>query len=146
MALLPFNKHNCHAMLNTLYPPVEAAQPSSKLTIPLLMVQREGFFNYVKAVEARGPMCLQTLMKQGARSGEENGWPAVKRTLTNYLKLSNQMIHESQEIGILDVYINSTPEVPPVIEEEEYDGFNDTSRKTDSGVSFSTSSDGKHSK
>jgi hypothetical protein len=146
MALLPFNKHNCHAMLNTLYPPVEAAQPSSKLTIPLLMIQREGFFNYVKAVEARGPMCLQTLMKQGARKGEENGWPAVKRTLNNYLKLANQMIRESQEISSLDLHINSTPEVPQVSESQYLEDIKESARKTDSGISFSGSSDGKHSK
>jgi hypothetical protein len=146
MALLPFNKHNCHAMLNTLYPPVEVTQPSSKLTIPLLMVQREGFFHYVKAVEARGPMCLQTLMKQGARNGEENGWPAVKRTLTNYLKLANQMIRESQDISTLATTLNTTPEtpLPSFGEATEYFG-----QRTDSGIGFSaspTNMDGKHSK
>jgi hypothetical protein len=147
MALLPFNKHNCHAMLNTLYPPVEVTQPSAKLTIPLLMVQREGFFHYVKAVEARGPMCLQTLMKQGARNGEENGWPAVKRTLTNYLKLANQMIRESQDISSLHIPSDSPLEAPSQLASGEQSQL--YNQRSDSGVGFSASPaslDGKHSK
>jgi hypothetical protein len=147
MALVPFNKHNCHAMLNTLYPPVEVSQPSSKLTIPLLMVQREGFFNYIKAVEARGPMCLQTLMKQGARNGEENGWSAVKRTLGNYLKLANQLIRESQEISVMEVYINSTPQVPPVFEDQRLEDPNVTpTMNSESTATLTPATDGKHSK
>lgn len=136
-------------MLNTLYPPVEGMeQPSQKLTLPLLMVQREGFFNYVKAVEARGPMCLQTLMKQGARNGEENGWPAVKRTLNNYLNLANRMIRESQEISAMEVYANSTPQVPPVSEGQQVQTSPEQERKVDSGIGFNStpSSEGKHSK
>jgi hypothetical protein len=147
MALQPFNKNNCHAMLNTLYPPVEATQPSARLSIPLLMVQREGFFNYVRAVEGQGPMCLQTLMRQGARYGEENGWPAVKRTLTNYLNLSNKMIRESQDISSMDVYINSTPSVPfkhPEADQPTLDVVaQEIHRKTDSGIGFN---DKMHSK
>lgn len=115
MALTPFNKHNCHAMLNTLYPPVEMSQPTSKLTIPLLKAQREGFFNYIRTVERQGPMCLQTLMQQGAKPGDPNGWPAVKRTLNNYLRLANSMILESQDISSLEVVSytcwNTTPEL-----------------------------------
>jgi hypothetical protein len=147
MALQPFNKNNCHAMLNTLYPPVEATQPSARLTIPLLMVQREGFFNYVRAVESQGPMCLQTLMRQGARYGEENGWPAVKRTLSNYLNLSNKMIRESQDISSMDVFINSTPSVPlnhPVVDHPAIPlEPQESPRKTDSVIGFN---DKMHSK
>jgi hypothetical protein len=116
MALTPFNKHNCHAMLNTLYPPVEVSQPTSKLTIQMLKAQREGFFNYIRTVERQGPMCLQTLMQQGAKPGDPNGWPAVKRTLNNYLRLANSMILESQDISSLDVIPavwNPTPEIDP---------------------------------
>jgi hypothetical protein len=85
-------------------------------------------------------------MKQGARNGEENGWPAVKRTLSNYLKLANQIIHESQEMSSIDVYINSTPEVPLISEDQDVEEIIESPRKTDSGISFTGSSDGKHSK
>ena len=128
-------------MLNTLYPPVMSAQPTSKLTIPLLMQQRDGFFNYIKHVEKRGPSILDNLMKQGAKDDEENGWPAVKRTLDNYLNMANTMITESQDVSNMELDVNfvaisKTPSIPPpeprVI------------RKTDSGVSFN--SEGKHSK
>jgi hypothetical protein len=118
-----------------------SAQPTTKLTIPLLMQQRDGFFNYIKHVEKRGPSILENLMKQGAKNDEENGWPAVKRTLDNYLHMANTMIIESQEVSNMDLNVNfgaisKTPFIPAseprVI------------RKTDSGVSFN--SDGKHSK
>jgi hypothetical protein len=115
MALTPFNKHNCHAMLNTLYPPVEVSQPSAKLTMSQLKAQREGFFNYIRTVERQGPMCLQTLMQQGAKPGDPNGWPAVKRTLNNYLRLSNSMILESQDISTLESLNSCWNPAPEVI-------------------------------
>jgi hypothetical protein len=140
MSLPPFNKQSCHAMLNTLYPPVMSSQPTTKLTIPLLMAQRDGFFNYIKTVDKRGVGCLQNLMTQGAKEGEANGWSAVKRTLTNYLALANTMITECQDVSNMELNINfvavsKTPEIPS---EQR------TIRKTDSGISFNT--DGKHSK
>jgi hypothetical protein len=144
MMLIPFSKNNCHAMLNTLYPPLETTQPTSKLTIPLLTAQREGFFNYIKTVEKTGTKCLDALMEQGKREGEANGWPAVRRTLVNYLKLTNAMILEAQDIGNEEPpsFINRTPEIPPPASPtrgepgDRADPADRTERKTDSGVSF----------
>jgi hypothetical protein len=141
MMLIPFSKNNCHAMLNTLYPPLETTQPTSKLTIPLLTAQREGFFNYIKTVEKTGTKCLDGLMEQGKREGEANGWPAVHRTLANYLKLTNAMILEAQDIRSEEPpsFINRTPEIPPPTRSapgDRVDHVERADRKTDSGVSF----------
>ncbi|KAK3078851.1 hypothetical protein LTS18_006467, partial [Coniosporium uncinatum] len=128
MSLVPFNKHNCHAMLNTLYPPVASAQPNSKLTPAMLTNQRDGFFKYIKAVEQRGPGVLGNLIKQNKQPGDETGWPEVERTLEKYLRLANSIITESQEVNSVD-YFGYAEEL------EKRKG-----KKTDSGVSFSSAS------
>ena len=48
MSLEPFNKHNCVAMLNTLYPPVATSQPTKLLTAVILKRQRDGFSDISK--------------------------------------------------------------------------------------------------
>jgi len=128
MSLVPFNKHNCHAMLNTLYPPVASAQPTSRLTPAMLTNQRDGFFKYIKAVEQRGPGVLGNLIKQNKQPGDETGWPEVARTLEKYLRLANSIITESQEVNSVDYFGD-------VGETEKRKG-----KKTDSGVSFSSAS------
>lgn len=147
MCLEPFNKTNCLAMLNTLYPPVMSSQPTSKLTIPTLQSQREGFFKYIQTVEKRGTGCLETLMKQGRREGEANGWAAARRTLSQYLALANSTINECRDVN--NLRFNATrplepavpPPAPPTANEdiERRNG-----RKVDSGVSFGAQ--GQHSK
>ncbi|KAF2101459.1 hypothetical protein NA57DRAFT_34615 [Rhizodiscina lignyota] len=123
MSLLPFNKHNCIAMLNTLYPPVTVSNPTTKLTPTILSKQRDGFFKYIKAVETRGTGVLMTLQRQGAAEGESNGWPDVHRNLEKYLRLCNSTIAECKDITNND---------------EKQDAHK-TPRKTDSGVSFNSS-------
>ena len=130
MALLPFNKHNCMAMLNTLYPPVIANNPTSKLTPAVLQGQRNGFFKYILSVEQRGPRVLTTLMDQGKQPGEENGWASVTRTLNMYLQLANSIITECGDIS--DVQDISPHRVRCSAESR-------TPRKVDSGVSFNGS-------
>lgn len=98
LSLLPFNKHNCHAMLNTLYPPVVSTPPTSRLTSSILRAQRDGFFKYIQSVEKSGPRILATLMLQGKAAGDDNGWIAVTRTLGLYLQIANSMISECVEI------------------------------------------------
>ncbi|KAF2671006.1 hypothetical protein BT63DRAFT_438554 [Microthyrium microscopicum] len=141
MWLEPFNKASCHAMLNTLYPPAPASQvaPTSRLTVTMLNQQRNGFFNYIKAVEKGGKGCLQKLMMQGAKTGEQDGWSAVRRTLTNYLRLADTMIKDAQHIATLDV-VSIIPEIAMEGEQSKR-----SSGKTDSGISFN-GSEGRHSK
>ena len=99
LSLLPFNRHNCHAMLNTLYPPANTSPPpTTKLTHSILKNQRDGFFKYIQSVEKSGPRILGTLMQQGKATDEDNGWPAVTRTIGLYLQLANSMIYECIEV------------------------------------------------
>lgn len=81
LSLMPFNKHNCAAMLNTLYPPLITVPPTSKLTLPILKAQRDGFFKYIQSVEANGPRVLTNLMQQDMEFGDDNGWASVVRYL-----------------------------------------------------------------
>jgi len=102
LQLTPFSKHNCVAMLNTIYPPVVSSQPTPQLTPAILRHQRDTFFKYITAVEKKGVSLLKNLMEQGRRPDEENGWPAVRETLEKYLVLSNSMIDECSEICSAD--------------------------------------------
>lgn len=127
LSLTPFNKHNCVAMLNTLYPPVSASQPTSKLTPTILKRQRDGFFKYIQGVEKSGPRILVNLMQQGKRQGEENGWPAVRATLDMYLQHANAIIGECLEIADMDDVAMSAAT-----------NSKRNGRKVDSGVSFNS--------
>ena len=130
LSLLPFNKHNCVAMLNTLYPPVISTPPTSKLTHSILKTQRDGFFKYITSVEKNGPSVLNRLMKQGAGEDEEHGWSSVTRTLGMYLQLANSIITECADIS--DVQ-DLSPQKKRTSAEPR------TARKVDSGVSFNGS-------
>ena len=126
MSLLPFNKANCLAMLNTLYPPVSTVQPTAQLTSKILTSQRNGFFRYIQGVERNGADILHNLIDQGKRPGDINGWAAVRDTVDKYLRAANSIIDECFEITGPD-------SLSPTSEENIR-----KSRKTDSGVSFAT--------
>lgn len=92
MLLAPFNKANCIAMLNTLFPPVTEATvtPTSQLTPQILKSQRDGFFRYISAFETNGRQILDKVITQGAPEGEANGWPLVREALDKYLRIANE--------------------------------------------------------
>ncbi|KIW02976.1 uncharacterized protein PV09_05637 [Verruconis gallopava] len=138
MCLEPFSKNNCLAMLNTLYPPVMSSQPTAKLTIATLQTQREGFFKYIQTVEKRGTGCLATLMKQGRREGEVNGWPAARRVLSQYLALANSIINECWDINNLRFNVTRPlgPAAPPPATPTAGQDSEKRHGKMDSGVSF----------
>ena len=130
LSLLPFNKHNSVAMLNTLYPPVTSAQPTSKLTPAILRNQRDGYFKYIQSVEKSGPRILGTLMQQGKGFGDENGWSAVTRTLGMYLQLANSIINDcTQVVDLQSVSPRKNSDTTTTRQP----------RKVDSGVSFNVS-------
>jgi len=128
LQLTPFSKHNCVAMLNTIYPPVVSSQPTPQLTPAILRQQRDAFFRYITAVEKKGVYLLKNLTEQGRRPDEENGWPAVRETLEKYLVLANSMIDECSAI--------STADDPARLKElsDKRGG-----RKVDSGISLAES-------
>ncbi|KAK5695100.1 hypothetical protein LTR17_024625 [Elasticomyces elasticus] len=130
LSLLPFGKHNCIAMLNTLYPPVVSTQPTSKLTHAVLQQERQRLFKYILSVGQKGPIVLGNLMDQGKAIGDSNGWPSVTRTLQMYLQLANSII-----AGCSDIV-----DVDDVSSRKNRDSNGSrTAHKVDSGVSFNSS-------
>lgn len=120
-------------MLNTLFPPVTETtkQLTPQLTPRILKSQRDGFFRYISAIDTNGKQILDKVMMQGAREGDENGWPLVRDALGKYLRLANDVIDECSTIN--------GPESLEPQDENEYQGRSHKGRKVDSGISFGSS-------
>lgn len=102
LSLLPFNKHSSVALLNTLYPPSLKTLPSTHLTNALLKHHHDGMFKFITSVERSGAVVLRPLMEQGMELDDTNGWPAVTRSLGNYLQLTINMIKELESVTCPD--------------------------------------------
>ncbi|KAI9723778.1 MAG: hypothetical protein M1812_001078 [Candelaria pacifica] len=112
-------------MLNTLYPPSLASNPTAQLSVASLAEQRTGFFRYIQGVSRNGPEILENLLAQNRRisQGEEDGWPGVVDLLDQYLRLANSVILDCQSLTGVRSFVLET--------EEEM-----RRSKVDSGVSF----------
>jgi hypothetical protein len=137
LSLVPFNKANCVAMFNTLYPPTSLSPtgfvpPTAQLNTKILANHRNGFFRYINAVEKNGPGVLISLMDQNKRPGEATGWPFLRETLDNYLRMANGIIDECYEITG-----HGVSPTAPSFASLEFD--EDNRRKVDSGISFGSS-------
>ena len=144
LSLIPFNKANCVAMLNTLYPPVGMpnapfVQPTAQLTSQILSNQRNAFFRYITAVEKNGAAVLSNLMDQHKRARERTGWPSLRETLDNYLRMANNIIEECIEI--------TGHEPSPIAASFASVETDEDSKKRDwdSGISFGSSTDSSRS-
>jgi hypothetical protein len=137
LSLIPFNKANCIAMLNTVYPPpnIQFVQPTHQLTPAILSAQRNGFFRYITAVEKNGTPVLKSLISQGQRPGEESGWSSVRETMDKYLRMANGIIDECYEITGKD-----SVQSPVSASFSGTDIEDEKRRKVDSGISFTSSS------
>ncbi|CAI7579896.1 unnamed protein product [Penicillium glandicola] len=120
MMLEPFDKPNCLALLNTLLPPLhrDSSTPTQQLSTATLGHHRDTFFKFITTFES-DPSILEPIMAQGARPGEENGWPALYDTIDRYLNAVLEMI---DECGL----INEPGQI----------GKSGVQRRTDSGISF----------
>ncbi|RJE20643.1 hypothetical protein PHISCL_07009 [Aspergillus sclerotialis] len=95
----PYNKANCIAMLNTLFPPVsDFTTATPQLTPQVLKSQRDGFFRYIKAMDTNDKQILDQIVRHGAQGGEKNGWPLVRDALDKYLRTANEIIDECSAI------------------------------------------------
>ncbi|KAI9679178.1 MAG: hypothetical protein M1822_007388 [Bathelium mastoideum] len=144
LQLAPFNKHNCVAMLNTLYPPAISHQPTTQLTPTVLKQQRDGWFRYITAVEQNGTAVLSNLTNQGRRPGDTNGWPALRSTLDMYLRSATVVIAECSDVRDLS-HFEAKPTATSAagaaaLEDDSSNnnaaGNRKRGRKADSGVSF----------
>lgn len=134
LSLNPFNKANCIAMLNTLYPPVinttQFVQPTAQLTPQILSSQRSGFFRYITAVEKSGTSVLSSLIDQNKKPGETTGWSSLRDTLDSYVRMANSVIDECNEI----TGRGHSPTASTFSSVLEYD--DEGRRKIDSAISF----------
>jgi hypothetical protein len=123
------NRFNQIAMLNTLYPPTSESSPTPtpQLTARILNSHRDGYFQFINAVHAKGTGVLEPVIRQGAAEGDANNWPQICETLHKYLILVNDVIDEC-------VLVNE----PASLEEAKSPGRG-RGRKFDSGVSFGSS-------
>jgi len=140
LSLLPFNKTNCIAMLNTLYPPpipgsAQTAAPTVQLTPQILSSQRNGFFRYITAVERNGKDVLKSLYEQNKKPGDESGWTNLRDSLDNYLRMATSIIDECHEITGRSNKSSSVSTSFGSAAAFDEDGR----RKIDSGISFGTS-------
>ena len=143
LSLVPFNKSNCIAMLNTLYPPTglqtaHFVQPTAQLTPTILSTQRNGFFRYITAVEKNGTAVLASLMDQHKRADDETGWTVLQETVDRYLRMANAVIDECHEVGGRDGSGARSPAVASFGSTADDDG---PRRKFGSGTSFTSSND-----
>lgn len=90
--LEPFNKFNCIAILNTLYP-IEEPDINSYLTAPILANQRHALWRYITGVEKNGAAILETVRTSGG------GWPGVSEAVHAYLRLSLDLIQNAEELA-----------------------------------------------
>lgn len=60
--------------------------------------QRSYFFEYIRNLERNGKVALESLLRSGARPGDETAWPMVRGFLEKYLNLANDTIHECTRV------------------------------------------------
>lgn len=141
LALAPFNKLNCIAMLNTLYPPpipglAHTAAPTAQLTPQILSSQRNGFFRYITAVERNGKDVLKSLYEQNKKPGDESGWTNLRDNLDSYLRMAIGIIDECNEVTG-----RSNKNSPTTTSFGSAADLGDEGRrKVNSGISFGSSS------
>ncbi|KAJ5130573.1 uncharacterized protein N7515_006612 [Penicillium bovifimosum] len=122
MMLEPFNKANCLALLNTLFPPIHpgSTAPTQQCSIAALQAHRDTFFSLITNFEA-DPSILEPIMAQGARPGEENGWPALHEAIERYMTAVLETIDECT-----------------LVTEPCQIGSSGVQRRIDSGISFTS--------
>ncbi|KAI1917350.1 hypothetical protein LOZ12_006205 [Ophidiomyces ophidiicola] len=124
MLLEPFNKANCIAMLNTLFPPVVATPPTAHLNSKILQEQRMHFYNLILDIGKRGKQVLEPIIQKDMRPGDTTGWPVTQDYIEKYLRAANAIIDECSEVTSRQNF-----EQPP--QETKH-----KNRKVDSGISF----------
>ncbi|KAI9041155.1 uncharacterized protein KD926_007266 [Aspergillus affinis] len=140
MLMEPFNRANCIAMLNTLFPPVTEGTitPTSQLTLQILKSQRDGFFRYISAINNNNAkVILDKVISQGAPEGSDNGWPLVRDALDKYVRAASEVIDECSTVSGLASF--DSLESFDSSEAIEDISTRHKGRKVDSGISFGSS-------
>ena len=96
-------------------------------------MQRNGFFRYIQGVEKKGAKVLLALIDQGKHEDHDNGWINVRDAVDRYLRAANAIIDECLHTMEKDSMVSPTSS----FSEKELD--EKRNRKTDSGISFTSS-------
>ncbi|EGE01847.1 hypothetical protein TEQG_00889 [Trichophyton equinum CBS 127.97] len=126
MLLTPFNRYNCIALLNTLFPPLDSRPPTPHLNGKLLLDHRMRFYDYICSFEKKGVQVLKHVIEQDKRPEDKTGWPVARCMIDRYLDLANSMINECSEVTGCQHFAEAS--------EGQRKG-----RKVDSGISFASS-------
>ncbi|KAF3490920.1 uncharacterized protein GIQ15_00437 [Arthroderma uncinatum] len=127
MLLTPFNRYNCIALLNTLFPPLDSRPPTPHLNGKLLLDHRMRFYDYISSFEKKGVQVLKHVIEQDRRPGEKTGWPVARDMIDSYLNLANSIINQCSEVTGCQHF------------EDAADAGQRKGRKVDSGISFTSS-------
>ena len=117
MYTAPFNKPNCLAMLNTLFPPCPSTAPTPQLSVDTLTAQRNGYWRFIQAVERNGRTSLDGLMTRDQEIGDEAGWYSISESVEAYLRESKSFIEECTGITGMESF------VPDEEAEESFNSF-----------------------
>ena len=85
-----FNKCNCVAFLNTLYP-IDEEDINAVLTASTLALQRRALWKYIIAVERNGPDILDTVRNQ-------TEWEKISSLFHDYCERSLSMIQNAEDL------------------------------------------------
>jgi hypothetical protein len=148
LSIVPYNKTNCIAMLNTLYPPefpdsVQITQPTAHITPQVVSQQRSGFFRYIHNVEKSGTSILKAIYEQQRYPDDQSGYPRTRDYLDQYLRVATSIIDECYEItGNQSARSSASSTSFGSTSFPSYRHtaapFEDFRRKFDSGISFGT--------
>ncbi|KAL1385098.1 hypothetical protein HDK64DRAFT_311488 [Phyllosticta capitalensis] len=142
-----FDKHNCMAMLNTLWPPIPCNVPDG-ITPEIVQSQRVNFFKSINTYPNH-VQDLDRLIVEWARPGEQDGWACVAHILSKYLWRVDRLLEISDNIqsrADLDAHAPQKPReqeqeiLPSTPDESSQEIYSRKGRKVDSGVSFASNS------
>ncbi|KAK7712913.1 hypothetical protein SLS57_007657 [Botryosphaeria dothidea] len=136
----PFDKHNCMAMLNTLWPPIPSSVPDG-ISKEIVQSQRKDFFKTINSIPGRGMADIDRLIMEQAKEGEPNGWPCTAHMMNKYMQKADEVIDLAERIQTrADLDIHAPPRTPlpdplpsPSVEQ---DPPRKGRKQVDSGVSF----------
>ncbi|OMP82550.1 hypothetical protein BK809_0006860 [Diplodia seriata] len=136
----PFDKHNCMAMLNTLWPPIPSSVPDG-ISNEIVQSQRKDFFKTINSIPGRGMADIDRLIVEQAKEGQANGWPCTAHMMNKYMQKADEVIELSESIQTrvdLDTYApprTPLPEIPSSPSVEHLPPRKGR-KQVDSGVSF----------
>lgn len=94
-----WNKHECLALLNTLFPPAIEGTPNDSICKNSMHKYRAVFYRYIQETEAIGPSCMTKFIYQLSHPGTGHTWPEVRADIDRYLELADLMIEQANAVA-----------------------------------------------